>query len=381
MASDNWVGTWMAAPQLTEPGNLPPAPGLADTTLRQVVRATLGGKRIRVKFCNEFGTVPLTLTAAHVARPVGGDASPGLVGVTSPAIRSETGRALTFHGRPSVTIPPGQAAVSDPLAFDLPALSDLVVTLHVATPSREITGHPGSRCTSYLAAGKHVAAPDLPGAVRVDHWYFLSGVEVAAPAGAHAVVTLGDSITDGRGSPTNGNGRWPDYLAARLRAESVGVLNAGIGGNCVVRGGLGPTALARLDRDVLAQPGARWLVLFEGINDLGTRGATAEELIAAFGQIARRAKARGLKVYGATILPCGGSFYFTPELEAARQEVNRWIRTTRALDAVLDFDAVLRDPKDPTRLSAAARSTDHLHPEGTAYRLLAESIDLRLFSG
>lgn len=373
----NWIGTWMAAPQLTEPANLPPAPGFADVTLRQIVRVSLGGRQIRVRFSNEFGTAPLTLLSAHAAKPS-----------RDGAIRAETDRPLTFQGKPSVTIPPGAAVASDPLSFDLPPLSDLAVTLHTRTSTSDITGHPGSRCTSYLCEGDHVSAPglmNLAGASSIDHWYFLSGVEIPAHSGAGAVVTLGDSITDGRGSPTNGNGRWPDYLAQRLQADRatadrVAVLNAGIGGNCVIRGGLGPPALARFDRDVLAQPGVRWLILFEGINDLGTRSAFGAQLIAAYKQIIARAKARGIRVYGATILPCGQSFYFTPELEAARQEINAWIRTGRGFDAVIDLDAALRDPAIPTQLSVKAESPDHLHPSGLGYKVLAEAIDLRLFT-
>ena len=367
-----WIGTWMAAPQLTEPGNLPPEPAFADTTLRQIVRVTLGGRQIQVRLSNEFGTVPLTLTAVRVARPgTGGSIDP------------RTEKPLLFAGQASVTIAPGATAVSDALAFEIAPLSDLAVTLHTRTTSRQITGHPGARCTSYLASGSHVSDAILPGAVTVEHWYFLSGVHVPAVSGAGAVVTLGDSITDGRGSPTNGNGRWPDYLARRLRANratrSVGVLNAGIGGNAVIRGGLGPTALQRLDRDVISQPGARWLILFEGINDLGGRSAGAKEMIAAYQQIITRAKARGLRVYGATILPCGESFYFTPELEAARGEINAWIRGSSAFDAVIDFDAALRDPKNPSRLADAALSPDHLHPSGLGYKTLADAIDLKLF--
>ena len=365
----------MAAPQLTEPANLPPAPGFTDSTLRQVVRVSLGGSRLRVRFSNEFGTEPITLTSAYVAKPAAEGA----------AIRRGTDRALLFRGKPSVTIQPGAHSVSDALPFDLSPLSDLSVTLHTSTQSRDITGHPGSRCTSYLQEGDHASELHLAHATKVDHWYFLSGVDVEAESGAKAVVTLGDSITDGRGSPTNGNGRWPDYLARRLQANPatrrVGVLNAGIGGNCVLRGGLGPPALARLDRDVLSQPGARWLVVFEGINDLGTRSASGPDLIAAYKQIIARAKARGLRVYGATLLPCGRSFYFTPELEAARQEVNAWIRSGGAFEAVVDLDAALRDPNDPRSLSPAAHSPDHLHPSGDGYRVLADAFDLKLFAG
>ncbi len=216
------------------------------------------------------------------------------------------------------------------------------------------------------------------------HWYYLCGVDVDAPAAeAAAVAVLGDSITDGRGSPTDGNGRWTDHLARRLHESEgtsfVGVLNEGLGGNRLLNDGLGPNALARLDRDVLAQPGVRWLIVLEGINDLGTRSATARDLIGAYEQIIVRAHARGIKAYGATILPCEGSFYFNPELEAARQEVNAWIRGSGRFDAVIDFDAATRDPRKPARLSAVADGGDHLHPGPVGYKIMAGVVDLKLF--
>lgn len=363
----------MAGQQRTEPANLPPAPGFKNTTLRQVIRVSLGGKRLRVRFSNEFGTVPITLTAAHIAKPL-----------PNGAIRPETDRALTFRRTPSATIPPGGFLDSDPIDFDLAPLSDLAVTLHTRTVSEDITGHPGARCTSFLSEGEAVSAPRLANAVKAEHWYFLSGVDVISSAGTGAMVTLGDSITDGRGTPTDGNGRWTDFLSQRLQQDKktagrVSVLNAGIGGNSVVRGGIGPNALTRLDRDVLDRAGARWLIVFEGINDLGGRSVSSTELIDAYAQIIARAKKRGLRVYGATILPCGQSFYFTPELETARQAVNQWIRTSGSFDAVIDFDVALRDPSAPQQLSTAAKSPDHLHPSGSGYNVLADAIDLRLF--
>ncbi len=370
-----WVGTWAASPQLTEPNNLPPEPGLADSTLRQVVHVSLGGNRVRVRFSNSFGTKPLTILSAHVAATAGGA-----------AIRPETDTPLTFGGRPSAAIPPGALMVSDPIAFDLPPLSDLVVTIRMQDPTKVITGHPGARCTSYLQAGDLVASVDLPGAARTPHWYYLCGVDVEAPetgAEAASVAVLGDSITDGRGSPTDGNGRWTDHLARRLQANAetsrVGVLNHGLGGNRLLNDGLGPSALARLDRDVLAQPGVKWLVVLEGINDLGTRSASARDLILAYEQIILRAHDRDIKVYGATILPCEGSFYFKPELEAARQEVNAWIRDSGRFDAVIDFDAITRDPQSPARLAKIMDGGDHLHPGPEGYRLMAEAIDLTGF--
>lgn len=368
-----WVGTWAAAPQLTEPANMPPAPGLADSTLRQVVRVSLGGKRLRVRFSNSFGARPLTILSAHVAETAGGA-----------AIKPNSSRPLAFAGRESATIPPGAPMVSDPVDFDVPSLSDLVVTIRVKDPTRGITGHPGARCTSYLQAGDAVTAADMPDAARTPHWYYLCGIDVEArDAEAASVAVLGDSITDGRGSPTDGNGRWTDHLARRLhedaRTARVGVLNQGLGGNRLLNDGLGPNALARLDRDVLAQPGVRWLVVLEGINDLGTRSATARDLIGAYEQILLRSHARGIKVYGATIPPCEGHSYFTPELEAARQEVNAWVRTPGRFDAVIDLDAATRDPRAPSRLSAAVDGGDHLHPGPEGYRIMAAAVDLKLF--
>lgn len=279
-----WVGTWASAPQLGDAANRPPAPGFRDSTLRQIVHVSIGGKQLRVRFSNAFGTTALTMTSAHVALALGGS-----------AIRPESDQGLTFHGQLSVTIPPGALMLSDPVEFDLAALSDLAVTVHFHDAPNDFTTHPGARATSYLQAGESVSAADLPTAARTDHWYFLNGVDVLAKSSAAAVVTLGDSITDGRNSTTNKNGRWPDQLARRLQANKstadVGVLNEGIGGNRLLQDGLGPNALARLDRDVLAQSGVRWVIVLEGINDIGTganararkeRGPTAQGLIGAW---------------------------------------------------------------------------------------------------
>jgi lysophospholipase L1-like esterase len=368
-----WVGTWSAAPQLTEPANMPPTPGLADATLRQVVHVSLGGSRLRVRFSNAFGAKPLTILAAEVATPAGGA-----------AIRAESRKPLAFGGRSSVTIPRGAPMVSDPVQFDLAPLSDLAVTLRVQDPTHAVTGHPGARCTSYLQPGGAVAEADLPRAARTPHWYYVCGVDVDAPdAAAAAVAVLGDSITDGRCSPIDGNGRWTDHLARRLHAGAgsarVGVLNQGLGGNRLLNDGLGPNALARLDRDVLAQPGVRWLIVQEGINDLGTHSASVRDLIGAYEQIIRRAHAREIEAYGATILPCEGSGYFNPELETARQAVNAWVRGSGRFDAVIDFDAATRDPQKPSRLAPTADGGDHLHPGPEGYKIMAGAVDLDLF--
>lgn len=376
-----WIATWACAPQLCEPKNLPPSPGFEDCTLRQFLRVSLGGKTSRVRFSNEFGDAPLTLLGAIIA--LGGEGS---------SIQPDSVKALTFSGQASVVIPAGAPIFSDPLDFKLDSLARVALTLRLKGVPKDVTAHPGSRTTSYLARGDFLAASDLNGAVTVDHWYFLSGIEVKTPFTCHALAVLGDSITDGRGTTTNQDQRWPDDLARRLETQKalrcVSVLNLGIGGNRLLQDGLGPNALSRLDRDVIAQPGVKWLIVLEGINDLGTAAedrkkgkpaVTAADLIAGYGQIIERAHAAGIRVYGATLTPFGGSFYFSPQGEADRQAVNQWIRTSRSFDAVIDFDAALRDPANPARLLPSVDSGDHLHLTPEGYKLMAQSVDLKLF--
>lgn len=383
--TDTWVATWATSPLLVQPADLPPAPGFADTTLRQTVRVSLGGRRIRVRVSNAFGLTPLTLRAVHVARATG-------VGTINPS----SDRVVTFGGRPSVVIPAGAPMVSDPLDFGLRPLSDLALTIRLQGAPAEITGHPGSRTSSFFAQGDALTAATLPSPTRVERWYFIAGVDVPKTAGvAGTVAVVGDSITDGRGSTTDGNDRWTDHLARRLQARratnGVGVVNLGIGGNHLRSEGLGPNVMARLDRDVLVQPGVRWLVVLAGVNDIGTRTrdvelgrtpATADELMHAFAQIVERAHQQGIRVYGATIMPFEGFTYlnyFTPGGEADRQRVNAWIRTPGHLDGVIDFDAVTRDPAQPSRLIAAVDGGDHIHPSAGGYRIMGEAVDLSLF--
>lgn len=373
-----WVGTWGAAPQLTEPANLPPAPGLSGSTLRQIVHVSIGGTQLRVRFSNAFGSGPVEITAAAVA--AAGDRG---------AIHPDSSRPLSFRGQRAVTIAPGVQAVSDPVDFELHPLSDLTVTVLFGEVSRDVTGHPGARCTSYLQKGDFVSAATLPAPVTIEHWYILNGVEVEAEHPGGVLAILGDSITDGRGSTTDHNRRWPDDLARRLQADPrtarIGVLNQGIGGNRLLHDGLGPSALSRLDRDVLEQNDVRWLIVFEGVNDLGTAprdapGEVAREVIAAYEQIIQQAHARNIRVYGATITPFGGSFYDSPTREEARQTVNHWIRSDGQFDAVIDFDAAVRDPADPARLSAPLDCGDHLHLSDKGYEVLAGAVDLDLFT-
>lgn len=377
-ANGRWVGTWACAPQLVEIGNLPPPPGLTSNTLRQVVRVSLGGNRLRLRFSNAFGNAPVTITSVLLAASAGRS-----------AIKPETDRALTFRGQRTVTIPAAGMIHSDAFNFDLPPLSDVAVTIHFGDTSTAVTGHPGSRTTSYLQTGDATAAVELSAAVRTEHWYILTGIDVIADEPAAAIVTLGDSITDGRGSTTDANNRWPDNLARRLQANEatkhLSVLNQGIGGNCVLRGGLGPPAMARLERDVLNQNGVRWLIVLAGVNDIGSSRGTntasvASELIAAFDQMITRAHEHNVRVFGGTILPFDGSFYFSPAHEAARRTVNDWIRKSGRFDAVIDFANAMHDPQNPARLLAAADSGDHLHPNVPGYEIMAGAIDLALFT-
>ena len=378
-----WVATWVSAQQLVEPHNLPPAPGLASNTLRQVIQPSLAGGSLRIIFSNAHGDGPLTIAAAAVARSNGGS-----------AIEPGTNCALTFGGRPSVTIQPGAAMISDAARFEVRAFENLSVSAYCRAVPQKVTGHPGSRTTSFIQKGEHVTDADFAEASSTDHWYLLAAVEVWADPAAIAIIVLGDSITDGRGSTTNGNDRWTNNLARRLHANPrtacISVLNQGIGGNRLLRNGLGPSALERFDRDVLAVPGVRGLIIFEGINDLGTAvgarakgepAATAQDITDVYEQMIIRARAHGLVVYGATLMPFQGfKAYDTAGSEADRQSVNQWIRTSGKFDGIIDFEAMTRDPANPLRLSSAVDGGDHLHPSARGYQLMADGIDLGLFT-
>ncbi|HKO20328.1 MAG TPA: SGNH/GDSL hydrolase family protein [Acidobacteriaceae bacterium] len=343
---------------------------------------------MRGHLSNRFGTAPLQFISVHVARSVA---------AASSKIDAATDKALTFSGSPDVTIPAGADYVSDPIVFRAAPFADVAISLRLQTAPAEETGHPGSRATSYVTHGDHVSEAELADAKKVEHWYFISGIDVAAPAAAVAVVTLGDSITDGHGATTDANNRWPDVLAKRLQANAstreVAVLNHGIGGNRILLDGLGPNALARFDHDVLAQAGARYLIVLEGINDIGTlsrehevpateHDALIRHIIAAYEQMIVRAHTHGIKVFGATILPFVGSGYYHPgsAAEADREAINAWIRAPGHFDAVIDLDKVTRDPEHPERLRTPFDSGDHLHPSPEGYAAMANAIPLSLFS-
>jgi lysophospholipase L1-like esterase len=394
-ATTAWIDSWLTMVQPTEPADLPPPPftkdhvALAGATLRQTIRVTVGGDRLRLRVSNAFGATGLAVTAASVALP-----REGRAGVS--AIQPGTAQPVTFDGRPGVVVPARADALSDPLDFALAAGANLTVTMYLADghPAGEVTSHPGSRTTSYLLAGDRVAAADLPGATPTDHWYFLCGLQVPATATTAAAVVVGDSLTDGRGTTTNANNRWPDRLVDRLHSNpdtaGVAVLNHGMGGSRLLDDGQGAGWLDRLVRHVFAASAVRWLVIFKGVNDIGTAPARpvaqrrlTADLVQAYEHIIAHAHRRGARVYGATLLPFGGHDYDDPprHREASRLVVNEWIRTAGGFDGVLDFDLAVRDPAEPRRLSPGYDEGDHLHLNPAGYRALADAVPVHLFRG
>ena len=386
-AQQKWVGSWAASQQLVEPHNSISAEDRTDVTLRQIVHLTIGGAKLRLHLSNRYGSLPLHIASVHIARPVSADSS-----TISPA----SDQALAFSGRSDVTIPAGADYLSDPVGYSVAPLSDLAITIHLETVPTDQTGHPGSRATSYLVHGDQVVAVELSNATQIEHWYFIAGIDVLAPSSAASAVALGDSITDGHGATTNGNDRWPDLLARRLQAipqtRTIAVLNHGIGGNRLLLNGLGPSALARFNDDVIAQAGVRWLIVLEGINDIGMLGRTGEatpaeheqlvnEIIGAYQQIIERAHTHGIIVAGGTLLPFMGSDFYHPGPagEADRQLVNKWIRTSGHFDAVIDFDQVMRDPANLDHLLPKFDSGDHLHPSPAGYAAMADAVSLAFF--
>ena len=388
LAQDRWVGAWAASQQIPEPRNAAPTDDLQDATVRQIVRLTAGGPKIRVRLSNAFGTAPLRFSAVHVARPVA---------LGTARIDPATDRVVTFSGQGEITVPAGADYVSDPVDLPVTALSSLAISFHLPEAPQQQTSHPGSRTTSYFVRGDRTGAADLQDAKKFVHWYQLSGVDVPATPRSAAIVTFGDSITDGSGTGPDRNDRWPDVLADRLQAQAatrhLSVLNHGIGGNRVLLDGLGPNALARFDRDVLAQTGVRYVIFLEGVNDLGTstrdgplsperHAALVRNITGAYAQMVAKARARGIKAIGVTILPFAGTPVYEPTAvnEADRQAINAWIRTPGNFDAVIDFDALMRDPARPDRLAPAYDSGDALHPSLAGYRAMAEAVPLSLFT-
>jgi len=387
-SSVHWKGTWASSQQYDAAVSETASEAFTGTTLRQMIHISEGGKVMRLHISNAYGLTALKISAVHIAKPVS---------IPECKIDPASNVAVTFAGNTDVSIPPGAEYVSDPVSFDLAPLSDLAISLYLESPPAHQTGHPGSRTTSCIAKGNMVTAAQLSDARKIEKWFYISAVDVQSSAsGGGSIVALGDSITDGHGTTTNGNDRWTDVLARRLQAVPAmaqwGVLNQGIGGNHILTDGIGQNVLARLDKDVLAQTGVRYVILLEGVNDLGgwTREAPiseteharkVRELIAGLQQIILRAHARGLKVIGATILPYAGSDYYHPDgaNEKDRQQVNAWIRTPGNFDAVVDLDAVIADPQHPDRMQQKFDSGDHLHPGPEGYKAIGDAFPLALF--
>ena len=383
-----WIGTWTASAQPAWEADFPIPLGFPSNyynhTIRQIARVSIGGSKVRIVVSNEYGKHPLKIGAAHIAVTEDGS-----------AVKAGTDRALTFGGSPTITIPPGAPAISDPVDLEVAPLSELSVSLFFPEGAPATTMHWDGHQTAYVAAGNKAAETDFKADSEQTQRVFLTGIMVDAPADARAIVLFGDSITDGDGSTIDGNDRWPDTLAKRLNAAGgppVAVLNQGISGAKVLSDRMGVNALARFDRDVLNQPRADTVVLMMGINDIGWPGSalalhdpqpTAEDVIAGYRQLIARAHADGMKIIGATLTPFGDAFvgtpfegYYTPQKEEIRLAVNEFIRNSKEFDGVIDFDKVVVDPAKPGHIKAEYDKGDHLHPNAAGYDAMAASIDL-----
>jgi lysophospholipase L1-like esterase len=388
---NHWVVTWGAspAPQLADEAQMRTAKLVFDNqTLREIVHTSLGGNTVRLRLSNAFGKEAADIGAVHVA-----------IRGKGAAIVQGSDRTVTFGGRPTISIPANALVLSDPIKLDTPAAGDLAISIFLPKKTVGAGVHYSAQQTSYIGTGDLTAAPSIDNPATITSWAFLTSVEVLAPESTAAIVAFGDSITDGARSTVDANRRWPDILAARLIAEKskrkLAVMDAGIGGNRILHDAqgnvrFGVSALARFDRDVLAQPGVKYVIILEGINDLGHAGSSApasetvsaEDLIVVMKQLIERAHEHGIKVFGATLTPFEGtSFagYFTPEKEVKRKALNAFIRTGGAFDGFIDFEKAVRDPNNPDRMAAQYDGGDHLHPGDAGYKAMGESIDLKLF--
>ncbi|KAI3321011.1 SGNH hydrolase [Xylariaceae sp. AK1471] len=391
-ADSHWVATWTSMPQLVEQSNLPPSPFTGsgvfkDATLRQTLHLSIGGERFRFQISNTFGGSALPITAASLALPTGGQA--GVSGIDTATLVG-----LTFNGSSSVNIPQGQVVYTDPINFKIAPQSMVTVTLYsqAGQSGTSITGHPGSRTTSWMQQGNHLNASTVTGASTA-HWYFLTAIEAWAPKSTSALVILGDSITDGRGSTDNQNNRWPDLLLARMQKENItniALVNQAAGGNTVLTGGLGPPLMQRYKRDLLAVAGAKYGLIFEGVNDIGggsadsgTQSRLATSLESSFKTISTDAKNAGITMFGATITPFGGSgqAYSSPVRDTGRQTVNKWILAggDGSFAASIDFAKILANPSTPANLASQYDGGDHLHPNPAGYQAIADQFPLTIF--
>jgi len=405
-AQEHWVATWAASPQAraggpprapqagapqagapAAPANPAPAANFTgatfnDQTVRMIVRTSIGGSRVRVELSNAYGTAPLTIGAAHVA-----------LRASAGAIMPASDRTLTFGGKPSFSIPPGALAVSDPVNLAVPKLGDLAISVYFPADTGPFTMHATGLHTTYILAGNVAGVAVLSNVPTSRSWYFLSSVDVAAPADTGLIVAFGDSITDGATSTVDADRSWPSMLAQRLQANpataNLAIVNQGISGNRVLREGAATNALARFDRDVLSQAGVKWVMLMEGINDIGqgTRSGalpentvTVDDLIGGMKQLVDRAHMRGIKAIGCTLTPFAGAAYYSDKGEEIRTAYNQWIRTSGAFDAVVDFDKVTQDPANPKQIRPGYNIMDHLHPNDTGYKAMADAVDLSIFT-
>jgi lysophospholipase L1-like esterase len=377
--SQHWVAAWSAAADQD-------GPALTGKTIRQIVRPSIAGPSVRLRLSNLYGTAAVTIGPVRIAKHAG-----------ESAIRPGSDRAVTFGGKPIVTIAQGVDVLSDPVAFPLVALEQVAISLYVGDGGKASTLHGVGMQTAFIANGQQTAAAKLDNSETDTSRYFLTDVEVAARADARTVVVIGDSITDGVGSTNDRNRRWPDALAERLQADpalaSIAVVNSGIAGNRLLNDAsapfVGPSMLTRLERDVLSKPNVRWVVVLTGSNDISASDmldtpkdkVSAQQIITGLQKLIARAHAKGIKVYGATLLPKAGvgkPFIHTPEAQTKRNEVNAWIRSSGAFDAVVDFDRLMRDPARPDHLAARYDSGDHLHPNEAGFAAMAAAIDLQV---
>jgi lysophospholipase L1-like esterase len=377
-AAGPWVRTWDAVP-VEIPNAWPghPVIPMSDVTFRMVARVSVGGSHVRLRLSNEMTDAPLPIGAVHVALAAP-DGNP----------QAGTDRVVTFAGMRSATIPPFAPLESDPVTLAVPPLAKLVVSIHVPGEATRATIHSLGVSSNMVVPGDQTGAVTVTGGRQAFERYILSGIDVSGGPATSTIVTLGDSITDGALSTKDLNQRWPDILAERLKKAGMtrfAVANAGISGNRLLLTGAGPAALARFDRDVLAVPGVRYVIVLEGVNDIGSAKnrhvapPAPEEIIGAYKQIIARAHDHGVKVFGSPILPYKGAGYWSEEGEAVRQAVNRWIRTPGHFDGVVDLDRAVADKTDPLTMGAAYDSGDHLHPKDAGYKAMAEAVDLKLF--
>lgn len=384
-ANEHWVGTWSTSVQgqISFANNRMPNEGFENQTVRMIVHTTIGGNRARVRLSNAYGAAPLAIGAVHIALRSSGS-----------AIVASSDHAVTFSGRASITIPAGAEVLSDAFDFAVPRSGDLAISIYAPAKTGPPTWHLSGLHTTYVSGpGDLTSQTELPGATTRPSWYWIEGVDVVAPEKTAAIVTFGDSITDGFASTVDADHTWPNELARRIlerpgHPPDIAVLNAGISGNRIWHDAMGVNGLERFGHDALAQAGVRDVIVLLGINDIGfsqipglaDQAVTADEIIAGQRQFIERAHVRGLKVIGATLLPFDGANYFSADGEAKRTTVNTWIRTSGAYDAVIDFDAATRDPQHPTKIQAAFDSGDHLHPNDAGYKAMGDAVDLSLFA-